>query len=199
MRHLVGLLAVACVVGCSGGTPVPSGPPPASPTPVTTDAEDVRALLSRPLALPSLPAGQQCPVTPARLHSPVAQPADARGPGRGPLYPITFYLGENSTLRLGKLTPEADGLFATKVVWASTTGGYQGPVVVRVGRVDGAGRGYVRLSYEPGAARGDAVLFVVGETPGDWPSSTHITGPGCYAYQLDGRTYTELIVFRVVA
>ncbi len=87
----MGLLAVACVVGCvvgcSGGTSVPARSPSDSPVPVATDSEDVRALLARPLAMPSLPAG------------------------------------------LGKLTPEADGLYAT------TTGGYQGPVVVRVGRV----------------------------------------------------------------
>jgi len=84
-------------------------------------------------------------------------------------------------------------------VWASTTGRHQGPVVVRVGRIDGAGRGQVRLIYDPNASRGTAVVFFVGSTPSDWPSSTYVTGPGCYAYQVDGSTFTEVIVFRVAA
>jgi len=106
---------------------------------------------------------------------------------------------QEATLRLSGQTPGPDGLYAKKVVWASTTGEYEGPVVVRVGRIDGAGRGHVRLSYDPGASRGTAVVFVVGDTPGDWPSFTYVSGPGCYAYQLDGRTFTQVIVFRVVA
>jgi hypothetical protein len=144
-------------------------------------------------------AGQPCPVTPAQAHSPVAQPADARGPSPRPIYPITFYLGEDATLHLRGKTPGRDGLYAIKVVWASTTGGYQGRVVVRVGRIDGAGRGHVRLLYDPDASHGTAVLFVVGDTPTDWPALTYVTGPGCYAYQLDGRTFTDVIVFRVAA
>lgn len=190
------------MAGCSGGSPTPPGSRSISSTPRTpaaTDADDIRALLSRPLVLPSVGAGQPCPVTPAQEHSPVAQPADARGPGRGPLYPLTFYLAEDATLHLRGQTPGPDGLYAKKVVWASTTGGYQGPVVVRVGRIDGAGRGQVRLLYDPGASRGTAVVFIVGDTPADWPSFTYVSGPGCYAYQLDGRTFTEAIVFRVVA
>jgi len=202
VRCVIGLLAIVCVTGCSGGSPTPSGPVSISSTPrapSATDSADVRALLSRPLVLPSVTAGQECPVTPAQMHSPVAQPADARGPGRGPLYPITFYLGEDATLQLSGQTPGPDGLYAAKVVWASTTGRYQGPVVVRVGRIDCAGRGQVRLLYEPDATRGTAVLFVVGDAPADWPALTYVSGPGCYAYQLDGRTFTEVIVFRVAA
>ena len=190
------------MAGCSGGSSSPPGSPSISSTPrapSATDSADIRALLARPLVLPSVAAGQACPVKPAQMHSPVAQPADARGPGRGPLYPITFYLGEDATLHLRGETPGPDGLYAVKVVWASTTGGYQGSVVVRVGRIDGAGRGQVRLLYDPDASRGTAVIFVVGDIPNDWPSFTHVTGPGCYAYQLDGRTFTEVIVFRVVA
>jgi len=201
VRCLVGLVAIACVAGCSSGSSTSRGSPSISSTPRPPAATDdgIRALLARSLVLPSVGAGQACPVTPAQTHSPVAQPADALGPGRGPLYPISFYLGQEATLRLSGQTPGPDGLYAKKVVWASTTGEYEGPVVVRVGRIDGAGRGHVRLSYDPGASRGTAVVFVVGDTPADWPSFTYVSGPGCYAYQLDGRTFTQVIVFRVVA
>jgi hypothetical protein len=144
-------------------------------------------------------AGQPCPVTPTQTHSPVSQPATARGPGRGPLYPITDYLGEDATLRLKGRPAGPDGLYESKVVWASTPGGYQGPVVVRVGRLDGPGRGQVRIYADPAASRGAAVVFTVGDLPSDWPSGTYVTGPGCYAYQLDGGTFTEVIVFRVAS
>ncbi|WP_433015918.1 hypothetical protein [Kribbella sp. CA-294648] len=169
-----------------------------SAVPGTADAsDDVRGLLARPMTVPAVARGERCPVTPAQNHAPVAQPADARGPGPGPLYPITFYLGEDATLRLDGEPAGQDGLYGMKVVWASTTTGYRGPVVVRVARIDGAGRGRVRLLYEAGASRGEAVLFDVGDTPRDWPSLTYVSGPGCYAYQLDGRDFTQLIVFRV--
>ena len=127
----------------------------------------------------------------------MAQPADARGPGPGPLYPITFYLGEDATLRLGDIPRGQDGLYALKVVWASTPGEYEGPVIVRVDRIDGVGRGHVRLAHEPNALPGSAVLFAVGDTAADWPAFTYVSGPGCYAYQLDGRTFTQALVFQV--
>jgi hypothetical protein len=205
VRWLMALLAVACITGCTGCTGRTGGPAArpsatarAPDTQASTQAEEINALLARPLELPSVQAGQPCPVTPAQDHSPVAQPADARGPGAGPLYPINLYLGEDAVVQLREQTPDPDGLYEIKVVWASAGGGYQGPVVVRVGRIDGPGRGRVRLYYDPAAARGDAVVFVVGAVPEDFPSGTYVTGPGCYAYRLDGRTFTQVIVFRVV-
>jgi hypothetical protein len=196
-----GVLLLALVSACTGEQPpAQSGPTSiesTAPLSPTTDADDVGALLARPLALPSVAPGHRCPVTPAQDHSPVAQPADARGPGPGPLYPITFYLGEDATLHLEDTPRGQDGLYALKVVWASTPGKYEGPVIVRVDRTDGVGRGYVDLTYEPDASRGSAVLFVVGDTAADWPAFTHVSGPGCYAYQLDGRTFTQAIIFRV--
>jgi meiotically up-regulated gene 157 (Mug157) protein len=32
----------------------------------------------------------------------------------------------------------------------------------------------------------------------DWPSTTHVHGPGCYAYQVDGNGFSYAIVFRAV-
>jgi hypothetical protein len=130
-------------------------------------------------------------------RSGVVQPADARGLGTGPLYPITFYIGENGTLRLGRETPGPEGLYEMKVVWA-TSAGYRGPAVVRVGRLDGVGRGHVRLYYDSTATRGEAVVFPASEFTSDFPSATFVSGPGCYAYQIDGAGLEEVIVFRVV-
>jgi hypothetical protein len=59
---------------------------------------------------------------------------------------------------------------------AGTSQRVPGPVVVRVARLDGAGRGHVRLLCDPDASRGPAVLFIVGDTPTDWPALTYVTG-----------------------
>ncbi|HEX5540202.1 MAG TPA: hypothetical protein VFX60_01350 [Micromonospora sp.] len=154
-------------------------------------------MLARPLRLPTVPPGEVCPVSGVTERSPATQKSAARGLGAGPLYPITFYIGEDATLRLGTQTPGPDGLYQLKVVWAST-GAYQGPAVVRAGRLDGAGRGFVTLSYDQGASRGDAVIFTLQGAPADFPSQTSVSGPGCYAYQIEGVDLSEVIVFRVM-
>jgi hypothetical protein len=166
---------------------------------VTTPAteEIVGSLLARPLRLPRIRAGAPCPVSDVTARSPVAQAADARGLGTGPLFPIAFYIGNNATLQIGDQARGPNGLYELKVVWASTSG-HPGPVVVRVGRVDGAGRGAIALFYEPDSSRGDAAVFPLTEAPSDFPSATSVSGPGCFAYQIDGVDLEEVIVFRVV-
>lgn len=143
-------------------------------------------------------AGERCPVSGATLRSPVVQPADARGLGTGPLYPITLYTDIVASQHLSQMTPGPSGLYDLKVVWASTTG-HRGPAVVRAGRVDGAGRAVITLQYDPAASRGDAVVFDLTGAPADFPSATSVSGPGCYAYQIDGVGLEEVIVFRVPA
>jgi hypothetical protein len=201
MRRLWPLLVVSLLAACTGSpTPPAATPSPPSSSVGPTDIwgvpeAEIAALIARPMRLPTVAPGAACPVSGVTERSPVAQPADARGLGKGPLYPITFYIGENATVRLGELGEE--GLHEIKVVWA-TSAGYKGPVVVRVGRIDGDGRGNVRLFYDSASARGEAVVFPPSEFPTDFPSSTNVSGPGCYAYQLDGADLQEIIVFRVV-
>jgi hypothetical protein len=204
MRRLWPLAVLSVLAACTGSPtpPAPTPTPPASASPSATNPwgmseAEIAALIARPMRLPTVAPGAACPVSGVTVRSPVAQPADARGLGKGPLYPITFYIGEDATLRLGKETAGPEGLHELKVVWATTTG-YKGPVVVRLGRIDGVGRGNVRLFYDSTAARGDAVVFPPQEFLSDFPSSTNVSGPGCYAYQLDGADLEEIIVFRVV-
>jgi hypothetical protein len=208
------LSAVLIATGCTesdnpAGMPPATSPirPPAASAAVpsaratseatATEPAEVAALLARPMRLATVPPGAACPVSPVTVRSPVAQAGDASGLGTGPLYPITLYTGADATLRRGGQTPDPSGRYELKVVWASTSG-YRGPAVVRVGRLDGPGRGAVRLSYEPAASRGDAVVFTLTGVPKDWPAATLVSGPGCFAYQIDGLTFTEIIVFRVV-
>jgi hypothetical protein len=185
--------------GSTGSSPAgPTGTPavPGTPSATASDAAQVEALLARAMRLPGLAPGAACPRGTPASRSPVAQPADATGFGTAPLYPLAMYLDYDATLHLRDTTPSPDGLYEVKVVWANTP--YQGPVVVRVGRLDGPGRGLVRLYYDPGASVGDAVVFPLNGAAGDFPSGTFVSGPGCYAYQIDGATFSEVVVFRVV-
>ncbi|HEX5594658.1 MAG TPA: hypothetical protein VFX61_01345 [Micromonosporaceae bacterium] len=190
----------------------PGTPPAAAPSTTATasgaetaDATEaaIASLLARPLRLPTVSPGEACPVSGVTTRSPAAQESAAEGLGTGPLYPITFYIGQDATLRLGAQpplpakAPGPDGLYKLKVVWAST-GAHPGPAVVRVGRLDGTGGGFVELSYRPDARRGDAVVFALPDVAADFPSTTSVSGPGCYAYQIDGMNHSEVIVFRVV-
>lgn len=43
------------------------------------------------------------------------------------------------------------------------------------------------------------MVFRPTDRPADYPSMTSVSGPGCYAYQIEGFALSELIVFRVVA
>jgi hypothetical protein len=155
----------------------------------------VVALLGRPLRLPTVAPGADCPRSPVTSHSPVVQPADEKGLGNAPLYPISFYANDGG-LKLGDQTPGPDGLYEIKVVWASI-GGHQGVAVVRAGRVDAPGRAAVKLYYAKDASRGDAVIFPLLDGPGDYPSATSVPGPGCYVWQIDGDGYSETVYFRV--
>lgn len=198
MRRLALLIVAAALLGGCSGAPAPSSPA-GTPAPVTntgpTDSPEVAALLARPLRLPTLAPGADCPRSPVTSHSPVVQPADEKGLGNAPLYPISFYANDGG-LRIGDETPGPNGLYEIKVVWASI-GGHQGVAVVRAGRVDAPGRAAVKLYYASDASRGDAVIFPLLDGPGDYPSATSVSGPGCYVWQIDGEGYSETVYFRV--
>jgi hypothetical protein len=46
-------------------------------------------------------------------------------------------------------------------------------------------------------SRNEAVVFPVPDWDEDWPSGTFVSGPGCYAYLLDGAPFSMSIVFSV--
>jgi hypothetical protein len=89
-----------------------------------------------------------------------------------------------------------------KVLWFVHPS-YLGPVLIRGGRIDAPGR--VRFD------RGDIpplTIRLTGSTaqpdtpvPKDAryrPSYTRLRGPGCYAYQVDGTSFSRVVVFRAV-
>ena len=142
-------------------------------------------LLARPLKLPAVPSGATCPVTPV-----TSRKLDIGDPrGSGPFY-------------LGGVMPH--GAFPwNKTVWVLVDGA-QGPVLFRGSRIDGAGR--LQFSGNPADPMDKGVTMssnggvsdvfyprVISPGPGDafyvYPTTT-----GCYALQVDGPSFEEVIV-----
>lgn len=207
---LVALLAVAI------GTPVllssaPDRSPKIASNPTSKPSRDPVAALRRPLALPVVAPGATCPVSSSRTFKAGGGFSGAfRGVGSGPMY----FAGE-STLPL-TLPPPADSSYVgsawggQKVIWVVQ--GYTGPLLLRGGQVDG-GHGlrfdnYIgAMGYTGGAGDGkpySELVYLQGGTPESstsvltYPSAVRLQAPGCYAVQVDGKNFTELIVFRAV-
>jgi len=155
--------------------------------------EDLR---QRPLELPTLTPGEPCPATAGRDVSNFRAAL-----GGGPIYPIG--LTYDGVLQYGH-----NGVFegaewgGTKVLWISSAD-YRGPALIRGRQLDGPNE----VRFMEGAAPPAELQFPVGGSgsspdlePG-WsqlPSYTRIRAPGCYAYQVDGLGFTEVIIFEAV-
>jgi hypothetical protein len=147
-----------------------------------------RGLLRRPLRVPSLAAGAPCPASePTGSLGFYGVPAF----GPGPAYPTL-------TARDGRaaLTYQPDwgftGWDGTKVLW--TVPNYRGPYIVRGARLDAPG--VVRFDQGPGwTNKLHPELRLVGPYADLNPAATFLHGPGCYAYQVDGRGFSYQIVF----
>jgi hypothetical protein len=90
---------------------------------------------------------------------------------------------------------------AGRVTW-SAAGSYTGPVLIRGRELGGSGAvgfGEGRTPYD------ELQLLQSGQgapsVPGggrSWLSYTRVRSPGCYAYQVDGTSFSTVIAFRVV-
>ncbi len=134
----------------------------------------VPAALERTLRLPGLGPGGACPVS--------------TGPG-----PVSTIGSANIRLQ-GFIGSAWRG---GRVTWRSSAR-YRGPVLIRGRQVGGSGvvgfgEGHVPydqlqlLDAAQGMPRGPAR---------EWPSFTRVRSPGCYAYQVDGTSFSYVIVFR---
>lgn len=130
----------------------------------------VPASLRRALHLPALGSGGSCPVS---AGSGPVKPAPSTQLALGP------FIG--STWKGGRVT------------WQ--TSGYSGPILIRGRQLGGSGAvgfGEGHIPYDELQLLGTAT----GAPPGQWPSFTRVQGPGCYAYQVDGTSFSSVIVFR---
>ncbi len=162
----------------------------------------VPAVLDRPLHFPKLRAGQACPATPGHLvNTPVSAGFGGIALGTGLVRPIITGPPHLTRRGVGALLTHtsAPPWLAMKTLWFSVPA-YQGPFVIRAKRLDG--RGPVGLGESP--PRIAPLVVPPGPTlnGGDGyrtaPGGTWVRAPGCYAWQVDGLTFSEIIVVRLV-
>jgi hypothetical protein len=187
---VVGVISIA-VVSLTGELESPSAA-----------TEDLWTRLHRPLHLPRVEAVRDCP----RSLSVRRVPEIVGALGRGPAYPTVgsrdgiAYLGPRSdTARLGQW-------YFRKTIW-TVDAAYRGPLLLRGRRVD-APAPLRFLAYGPPSLkrsrrelRWPAGWPTENRTPTGWrqlPGATVLRGPGCYAFQADGLTFSRVIVFRAV-
>jgi len=195
IRVLAGLSSIM-LVACSRVPAMISSPPGTIPgtsavqtsRPPTSTSSDKWTPLLRPLHVPGLAAGARCPITPEYGQvSPDFGPAT----GRGPIYAVG--IGGDGVIR--GFSPSGQA----KILWISRPE-YQGAVLIRGERIDSNGRLFFQEGTED-SPKGelrlqDAVNVAQGWR--NWPSYTIISTSGCYAYQIDGDNFSEVIVFQAI-
>lgn len=159
--------------------------------PPVSSAMNFQELQKRPLRLPSIMTDEECPVSPSRDD----EGSSDQVLGNAPIGPVAIYFGKNRVLQVDqKNFNDNDKMYEKKVPWMSTE--YRGPILIRTERIDGRGDGGVKFQWH-GRAIGEGIGVEVTSEQMALPGSTRITGPGCYAYQIDGTSFSEVIVFRV--
>jgi hypothetical protein len=194
-RVCLGLLLIFCLASCS---PEVSGTAPSRPTAQPGNPGGAfAALASAPLRLPRLAPGQACPLS--RLSQ--VGPGIGKGLGNGPVH---IFNGEGV---------QTDTAHSNKVAWGADPS-YSGPLRIRGRRIDGNGQ--ILFQGPDNLFRGAPVKTLQGSglfteldyleshstfpnVPSGWrmwPSGTYVSMPGCYAWQVDGLGFTEVITFR---
>jgi hypothetical protein len=155
--------------------------------------------LRRPLHLPKLAAGARCPLS--RIDSRIPWKRvnifGGSGLGPGPVYP-----GLPGAFLMATRDQQYKGpWFGEKVFWYVTPA-YQGPVLIRGRRLDGP----QRMGFN-GRKRANPELRIAPHQTVTWdgqprgsrgvPSGVRVLAPGCYGIQIDGTTFSRIVVIRV--
>jgi hypothetical protein len=188
MRELLAafLVLLAFAPACSGGDDRKATPEPRTP-------------LHRPLHLPTVVSGAPCPVTAGGRPNPDV----AIALGSGPAYPVLGFEGNHVPPDPKAVVPLRSEDVKGSVYWHKTLWAvdpeYDGPVLVRAHGLDPPEALRFGIPAEPGgAAVRVRELEFRREKSASWrygPSFTILPGPGCYAFQVDGTDFSEVIVF----
>ena len=213
------LVAVLALTGCGTETPVSSPSPTSSSTEAATGTDGATAPQPTGTAAASTAAPARLAPTrgygtyeacqgtctgavPASLRRPLHLPADDRGP-----CPITIHVAGPVSPRqvsagVGFHTVAGSTWLGAQVTWIAT-GGYTGPLLIR-GALLGGG---AALGFGTRATPYDELQLLdagrgaprVGGNGRAWVTYTRVRAGGCYAYQVDGTGFSEVVVFRAVA
>ena len=198
MRRLVLLVVALGVVTCTAAPAAsPSAPSPTvrvdaggNVLPPLVDEKTWRDLAARPLQMPTVAPGSECPITPT------TQLASGTGAlaGTGPVYAVGNVIAYGARM--------SDGIFPAKVLWVAAPD-YPGPALIRGRQLDGPGGVFFSNSRRVGELRFELDTRVrAGASDQGWrylPSTVNVEGPGCYGLQIDGPGWTTTIVMRALA
>jgi hypothetical protein len=154
-------------------------------------------LLARRLHFPSLVPRGRCPVSSGSTFDNAYFNGVALGNG-----PVRVLLADRGNISHGRVDlgeSKAPGWSALQTLWFAMPG-YDGPFVVRAARLGTRGPIEVQPnSTSLGPGRGP-LMIAAGPTLNTQagyrtvPGSTWIRSPGCYAWQVDGQGFSEVIV-----
>src|SRR5919201_6645978 len=157
--------------------------------------------LRRPLHLPKVAPGAHCPTS--RVDPLVALKriniCGGSGVGRGPVYPAL----PSAFLMASRDQQYGGPWFGEKVFWYVLPS-YRGRALIRGRRLDGPQRLGFNGRRLPGRElridRGVSVGWE-GQPPGSRgiPSGVRVRASGCYGVQIDGTSFSRVVVFRVEA
>lgn len=157
----------------------------------------IPATLRRPLAIPGLRLDGSCPVTAGQPFSNGQFGGVALG--TGPVQPLIPPTGGNRRAAAGILTFGADplrrGWYRAKTLWFAPPT-YDGAVYIRGRQIDGPHVtifGESPVLADPQLPPGPTLNGMDGWR--EWPGATWLRTPGCYAWQIDGTDFSEVIVF----
>lgn len=161
----------------------------------------LQTLQQRPLHFPVLAPGTPCPTSPEkRVH-----PSFGFAQGSGPVYatigtetitsPAILHYADAQHWGNGV---DTHGWGGQKVLWFANPS-YQGIVLIRGHQLDGTHAiRFNGLADEPFAQQLVFDTTLGGSPWPNLPSETRLQAPGCYAYQVDGTTFSYVIVFEAV-
>jgi hypothetical protein len=162
-----------------GCTDVPAGPIPAA--------------LKHPLHFPVLRAGQRCPASHGTPFNNSYFGGIALGTG-----PVRVIAGNRRGIADLINPSSSPPWLALKTLWFSMPA-YKGPFVIRVKRLDRPGPATLEdppvmapLVVPPGPTLNTAFGYRT------VPGGLFVKTPGCYAWQVDGLRFSEIIVVRAV-
>jgi hypothetical protein len=113
--------------------------------------------------------------------------------GTGPVFPLGPWPYPRAEWVIGHPTRHRRHHTAVKILWAAQR--YQGPILIRGRQLD---RQHRPILFQGGASQGThRTLWLPSQPyPVGMPSQTILSGLGCYAWQVDGTSFSEVIVFR---
>jgi hypothetical protein len=149
--------------------------------------------LRRLLAFPEVRAGADCPSTNSR-------PFDngqfvGLAFGDGPVQPvIAGAFVKPSGLVFRAFDPS--GWYVAKTGWIASPD-YEGPILIRGRQLDGPHKvalGGAPALVDPQLGPGPTLNGTGGWR--EWPGGTWLRTPGCYAWQIDGTSFSRIVIFK---